>query len=68
MQLEHLEVLSSHDAKTQLEGFLSITLVACEISRIVWWIEHTLVLPFLGIGMRIDLFQSCGHCWIFQIC
>ena len=23
---------------------------------------------FLGIGMRIDLFQSCGHCWVFQIC
>jgi len=27
-----------------------------------------LLLPFLGIGMRIDLFQSCGHCWVFQIC
>ena len=24
--------------------------------------------PFFGIGMKIDLFQSCGHCWIFQIC
>ena len=23
---------------------------------------------FLGIGMRIDFFQSCGHCWVFQIC
>ena len=23
---------------------------------------------FLGIGMRIDLCQSCGHCWVFQIC
>ena len=21
-----------------------------------------------GIGMRTDLFQSCGHCWVFQIC
>ena len=27
--------------------------------------EHSLVLPFLGTGMRIDLFQSCSHCWIF---
>ena len=27
-----------------------------------------LVLPFFGIGMKTDLFQSCGHCWIFQIC
>ena len=23
---------------------------------------------FLGIGMKTDLFQSCGHCWVFQIC
>ena len=22
----------------------------------------------LGFGMKIDLFQSCGHCWVFQIC
>ena len=34
---------------------LSITLLACEISAI-------------GIGMKTDLFQSCGHCWVFQIC
>ena len=27
-----------------------------------------LALPFFGIGMKIDLFQSCGHCWVFQIC
>ena len=27
-----------------------------------------LALPFLGIGMKTDLFQSCGHCWLFQIC
>ena len=23
---------------------------------------------FLGFGMRIDLFQSCGHSWVFQVC
>ena len=22
----------------------------------------------LGIGMKTDLFQSCGHCWVSQIC
>ena len=27
-----------------------------------------LSLPFLVIGMKADLFQSCGHCWVFQIC
>ena len=25
-------------------------------------------LPFFCIGMKTDLFQSCGHCWVFQIC
>ena len=23
---------------------------------------------FGGIGMKTDLFQSCGPCWVFQIC
>ena len=27
-----------------------------------------LTLPFLGTGMRIDIFQSCGNCWVSQIC
>ena len=38
------------------------------ISAIIWWSEHSLVLSFLGIGIRIDIFQSCGHCEVFQIC
>ena len=38
------------------------------MSAIVQWSEQYLVLPFLGIRMRIDLLQSCGHCWVFQIC
>ena len=25
-------------------------------------------LPSFGSGMKIDLFQSCGHCWVFQTC
>ena len=47
---------------------LSITLLACEMSAIVWWFEHSLALPFFGIGMKTDLFQSYSHCWVFQIC
>ena len=23
---------------------------------------------FFGIGMKTDLFESCGHCWVCQIC
>ena len=45
---------------------LSITLLACEMSAIVWQFEYSLALPFFAIGMKIDLFQSCGHCWVFQ--
>ena len=25
-------------------------------------------IPFFAIGMKTDLFQSCGHCRVFQIC
>ena len=48
---------------------LTITLLACEMSAIVCSLSilwH--LLPFLGTGMKTDLFQSCGHCRVFQIC
>ena len=38
------------------------------------WNEHscTVVRTFFGIfflwDWKTDLFQSCGHCWVFQIC
>ena len=47
---------------------LSITLLACEVSAIVWEFKHSLVLTFFCFGMKTDLFQSCDHCWVFQIC
>ena len=46
---------------------LRITLLAYEMSAVVQCFECSLALPF-GIGMKTDLFQSCGHCWVFQIC
>ena len=36
---------------------LSITLLAYELSAIVWQFEHSLGLPFFGIGNRYDLNQ-----------
>ena len=33
---------------------LSIILLACEISAIVWYTEHSLALPFFGIGKKTD--------------
>ena len=47
---------------------LSITLLACEMSATVQYFEHSLAFPFFGFGMKTDLFQSCGHCWVFHIC
>ena len=47
---------------------LIITLLVREMSAIVWQFEQSLVLSFFGIGMKTDLFQSCGHFWVFQIC
>ena len=47
---------------------LSIILLAFEMSTIVWSFEHSLALPFFGIGIKTNLFQSCGHCWVFQTC
>ena len=38
------------------------------MSAIVESFEHSFALPFFGIGMKTDYFQSCGHCWVFQIC
>ena len=47
---------------------LSTIWLACEMSAMVWYFEHSLALPFFGIGMKTDPFWSCGHCWVFQIC
>ena len=45
-----------------------MTLLVCEMSTIVQYFGHSLALPFFGIGMKTDIFQSCGRCWVFQIC
>ena len=47
--------------KLSLEDFE----LACEMNPFEQY-EHSLASPFFGIGMKTDLFQSCGHCWVFQ--
>ena len=37
---------------------MGITLLVCEMSAIVQKFGQTLALPFFGIGMKTDLFQS----------
>ena len=39
-------------------------LLAWVVSAIVQWFEHSLASPVFGIGMKTDLFQSCGNCWV----
>ena len=46
---------------------LSITLLPCEMRAIVQYFEHSLALPFFETGMKTDIIQSCGHCWVVQI-
>ena len=46
---------------------LSIALLACEMcTRVVIWAFFGI--SFLWHWIKTDLFQSCGHCWVFQIC
>ena len=37
-----------------------------ECNCVVVWIVFGIA--FFGIGMKTDLFQSCGHCWVFPVC
>ena len=37
-----------------------------ESSCVVVWDSLSSLL--FGIGMKTDLFHSCGHCWVFQNC
>ena len=62
-----MEFHGSHIAEVCLENFEH-----CFVSM---WHEYNFVevwaffgIAFFGIGMKTDLFQSCGHCWVFQIC
>ena len=50
--------------KPGLENFEHYFISVCDECNcaVVW------ALPFFGLGMKTDLFQSCGHCWVFQIC
>ena len=44
---------------------LSMTFLGLRMILVVSTFSST---TLLGIGMKTDIFQSCGHCWVFQIC
>ena len=65
IQLEHLEVHSSCTVEAWLGEFWTL------LYQHVRWVQLCGSLSILWhcwIGRKIDLFQSCGHCWVFQIC
>ena len=59
--------LAAAAAAAAVAAAAAATLLVNKKSANVWYFEHFLVLPFFEIGMKTDLFQSCGHCWVFQI-
>ena len=68
MSSASIPVCNSWTTKNSELYYLAAAAAACEMSAIVWYLEHSLALPFFGIGMKTDLFQSCGFCWVSQIC
>ena len=61
------EVHGSHIAEAWLVNFEHyFTSLWDECNCVVVWTFFGI--DFFGIGMKTDLFQSCGHCWGFQIC
>ena len=43
---------------------------SCKESDMTEWLnwtelDHALALLFFVIGLKTDLFKSCGHCWVF---
>ena len=63
-----MEVHGSHIAEAWLGEFWALLYYCvrwvqlCSSLSILW---HCLS---LGLGMKTDLFQSWGHCWVFRIC
>ena len=54
--------------KPGLENFEHyLTSVWDEYNCVVVWAFFGIAFLW-GIGMKTDLFQSRGHCWVFQIC
>ena len=53
--------------KPGLENFEHFfTSVSDENNCVIVWAFFGIA--FLGIGLKTDLFQSCGHCWVLQVC
>jgi len=62
-----LEVHGSSIVEAMLGEFENYFASMCdECNCVVVWAFFGIA--FFGIGMKTDLFLSCGHCWVFQRC
>ena len=74
MQRERGSVWSVDKTSSSLHILLKPGLKNFEHYFASMWNEYNCVVVWtffgiaFGIGMKTDLFQSCGHCWVFQIC
>ena len=57
--------LSHQGSPGKIKEAYEITWEACGISITV---EYPVSLPFFVVRMKTEVFQSCGHCWVFQMC
>ena len=58
MNLTQMTIISTTVGRNPLEEMgqqKSHGQLACEMSAIVWYFEHSLALSFFGIGMKTDL-------------
>ena len=63
----HCKFLVHELLKPSLENFEHyLASVWNECNCVVVWTFFGIA--FFGIGTKTDLFQCCGHCWVFQVC
>ena len=69
IQLVYLQVLGSGPAEAWLEGFWAEPYLYVKWAQLYDSLYTLWHFPSLGLEKKkTDFFQSCGHCWVFQIC
>ena len=63
--------------EAEVDVFLEFSCFVCDPTDIGYLISGSSAflkpslyfwMSLFGIGMKTNFFQSCGHCWVFQIC
>ena len=66
IQLEHLQVhVLLKPGLENFEHYFASVWDECQLCGSLNILWHC---PSLGLEWKLTFFQSCGHCWVFQIC